>query len=109
MRMQEYSGNSAVGSRKESAPVGLSCLWQPVTLDVTASLSGSTLDLQIVDVPTLPGETFFVDAVSVKIPGSPTVVARDFSMLAPLVPSVAPDPLVEPASLRFATSRPGGL
>jgi len=110
IRVQEFFGGTAVAARRESAPVRLSCLWQPVTLDFPAAMTGTTLDMQIVDVPMLRSEVFYVDGISVRVVAPPTTdVATDSLSLAPLVPMMGPNPMVDHATLRFATSRPGPL
>ena len=108
--VQEFSGGAAVAPRLNSALVALACLWQPVTLDYEAQASGSVLDMQIVNLPIGFAETFQVDHVTAEIvaPGTTDVFA-DSTALRPLVPLLAPNPILDRATLRFATSRRGFL
>ena len=110
MRVQEFNGGSAVASRQDSAPVGVSCQWQPLAMDYVARRTGSNLDVQILIVAGGEGESFLLDHVTAhEVGGEVTAVEPDSFALRPLSPVLVPNPVVGGASLRFATTRPGPL
>ncbi len=74
LQVREFSGSLKVGATTLSPPLTLTRTWQPVTADFVCQQAGTTLDLQILDYPALPGEAFFADNVSVRIQSATTSV-----------------------------------
>ena len=72
LRLREYVLGVQVGPIVYSDPDTLTSQWQMLSAEFTASVEGSTLDLQVLDDPIATGEAFFIDNVSAVIvpPGS---------------------------------------
>ncbi|TMQ57334.1 MAG: PKD domain-containing protein, partial [Candidatus Eisenbacteria bacterium] len=84
LRVREYQGSSQKGVTTESPLVTLIPAWQKVTVDYTATIAGTTLDLQVLDAPAVPGEVFQTDNISIQI-----VTVRSCADRAPAVTAPA--------------------
>jgi hypothetical protein len=105
--------------------VSLSPTWEPLYLDYIAQVTGTSLDVQVEDVPLTAGEVFQVDNLSIRVvstpPNSAAGLAREaeagataaeeplFGAAGPMRPLVIPNPARGRATIDFATSRPGPM
>ena len=104
----KLGGINAVG-------VWLSPEWKKVEVDYTTMSAGTTLDFQVQDFPTVPGEVFLTDDISIRdittlglepAIGEPDSAEDDEI---PVQPTLHPSPIRTSAVLSFATARPGPL
>jgi hypothetical protein len=110
LRVREYVAGVEQGTTKYSPAVTLTPTWQMITMVSTATVAGSTIDLQVVDQPVAPAEVFQTDNVSIAaVPGgsaAPTSPGSPGSARAALAPVLAPNPHSD-ATLAFTTSMEG--
>jgi PKD repeat protein len=116
IKLREYHNGTQVGSTLYSPQKTLAPAWQQLTLDYLAQSAGDNLDFQVLDEPAVAGEALQVDLVSVVIvsSGSGTVgvvgSGADAGVAAaPLVGTIAPQPISRLGTLRFRTTRAGAL
>jgi parallel beta-helix repeat protein len=110
IRVREYLAGVEQGTIKYSPAATLTPAWQMITLVFTATVAGSTFDLQVVDQPVAPAEVFQTDNISIQIvPGgsaAPRGPASLASARASLSPVLAPNPHSD-TTLAFTTSMEG--
>jgi hypothetical protein len=98
LRVREYQGLVRIGATGYfSNVVGLSPEWKSLNIDYVAQLGGTTLDLQVEDVPISLSEEFQVDNVSIRIvPGaSPARAGVATELMAPLGAVSAENPVLD--------------
>jgi hypothetical protein len=102
IRVYEFAGGTQVGKTFYSPEVALSPEWQLVTVDYEVQQAGSALSMRLTNYPSVSGETFLVDDVSIVLvaPGAAATV-----MTRPEI-SVIGDPT--PRSNRSSTERAFG-
>jgi parallel beta-helix repeat protein len=71
LRIREYLNGVQVGGTTRSTPVTLGSAWQRLAVDHLAQAAGSTLDLQVFDLPVAPGEVFQTDSILLRIVTGP--------------------------------------
>src|SRR5205814_6814678 len=110
LRVRESSG-STVGSWVASSAVSLSLSWTALDLDFVTGMSNSTLDMQVLNSPSVLGTAFRMDDVSIQLvsaAAAPTA-GVDGPTGAPTF-GVTPNPVrADGARFLFATSRAGPL
>lgn len=107
--IREYQGPTRLGV-VYSPSVTLSPSWQALTVDYICRGAGSTLDLQVVDYPTAPGEAFLVDQVSIyDLSGGGAGGGPPNGGVRPFHASITPVPARANALLSFQTTQPGFL
>src|SRR5258705_9944288 len=76
LRVREYVNGVQEGTQVYSPSVTLTPAWQMVTVDRATTVAGSSMDLQVVDQPLVPGEVFQTDAISIQIASGGAAAAR---------------------------------
>jgi hypothetical protein len=105
LRITEYLGTTRIGDILLSSPVTLSTVWQPLSADFVTGASGSWFDLQVYNSPNGANESFEVDAISIRVPGS-AVGVGDLPPGGPTV-RVVPSPMRGPGTIAFTSTREG--
>jgi hypothetical protein len=67
LKVREYLNGSQVGGTIYSPFVPLTPDWQLLTLVHVTQADGSTLDFQVLDTPSAPGQVFQVDSIAIRI------------------------------------------
>jgi hypothetical protein len=101
LRVREYQGLVRIGATGYfSNSVALSPTWSALILDYVTQQAGTTLDLQVEDVPLAAGETFQVDNLSIRLVtgAAPARVAGRPEPASSLGAASAPDPVVDLAA-----------
>jgi len=96
--VREYQGLVRIGATGYfSNSVALSPTWKALILDYVTQQAGTTLDLQVEDVPLAAGETFQVDNVAIHLVtgAAPARVAGPSEPSSTLGAASAPDPVVD--------------
>jgi hypothetical protein len=117
LRVREYLNGVRIGAFGYfSNTVDLSPEWAELTLDYAAQRAGSTLDLQVEDVPPHGTDAFSVDNVSICVVTGASAFRSALAEADPVAPAVQPlRPVLTPNPMRtqgvigLATSRPGAL
>jgi hypothetical protein len=108
IKVREYQAGKQVGSTAWSPAVVLAPEWGRLILELVAQSNGSTLDLQIVDSPTVPGEQFEIDDIVIApVTNSMTAVGDPEAGDRELAATLAPNPLLESSRLEFVTEAAG--
>ncbi len=120
IKVREYLGGVLQGQAVYSPMVPLNTEWQQVTLDYTTTVTGSALDMQILDTPVVVREVFQIDDISIHVvqaePTGPAVkspVASGAGLSA--TPEVGaafgarlyPNPPGAHATINLTTTKPG--
>src|SRR5205814_863495 len=107
LRVRESSG-STVGSWVASSAVSLSLSWTALDLDFVTGMSNSTLDMQVLNSPSVLGTAFRMDDVSIRlVSAAAAAMAADGAMTGSAF-GVTPNPVgADGALIQFTTSRPG--
>ena len=99
IQVREFVSGVQKGTMFRSPAVPLSSAWQMIATDYVVANPGTTLDLQVIDVPVTPGEVFQADAVSIYLAGTdrapvvtaPAVTGAEGSPITVNVTAVDPD------------------
>jgi parallel beta-helix repeat protein len=67
LKVREYLNGVQVGGTIYSPFVPLTPEWQQLTLDYVAQAAGSTLDFQVLETPSAPGQVFQVDTIAIRL------------------------------------------
>jgi PKD repeat protein len=67
LRVREYLNGVQVGVNTRSPATPLGPSWQMLSVDHVTQATGSTLDFQVLDSPSTPGQVFQVDSISIRI------------------------------------------
>jgi hypothetical protein len=107
LQVREFAGSLKIGPTALSTAVKMSPVWQLVSLDFTCQQAGSTLDLQVLDYPALPGESFLIDNLAIR--DQATTDVDPLAGTARLSARIAPNPFRGGAQLAFALPGSGSV
>ena len=108
VKAREYVNESLVGEAN-SPEIPLSPAWQRLEVEYVALQTGSILDMLIRAAPDDTSASFDVDEVSICPMFANTGVGDEVEGAGDVTPSVAPNPVIGRATLRFSTRRAGPL
>ncbi len=110
LMVREYLNGSSLGSPAYSTPLTLSGTWQKLSVNYTARGVGSTVDLQVIDVPVASGESFTVDDVVITASGPGTISVNPDEEIGPALSlSIAPNPMRSNTTFSVTLPLPGPI
>jgi hypothetical protein len=105
IKVREYLNGVLQGTQYVSPLVTMTPTWQLLTLEVAATVTGSTLDFQVMNKPVVGREVFQVDDVAVVLLPAAAALGANVTELDVVKPPVAPVAQI-PTSTRLAAVFP---